>query len=197
MKNKIIIFGLVSALTVGTTAGVLAKKQNESFEDKKDSKIVQLKEDKKDGDEINLKDIKLAITEESAKKIAMDSVVGGIFVEIELDDEDVVIIYEVKVKSGDVTHEIDIDANTGVILKDEIDDDNDEFIYEDVKLTINEAIEIAKKALGGKSQVTEVELEKENGIIVYDIEIRLDNKEFEIEVDANTGEIISQEEDID
>ena len=33
--------------------------------------------------------------------------------------------------------------------------------------------------------------------MVYDIEINLDNKEFDIEVDANTGKVISQQQDKD
>lgn len=149
MKNKIIILGLVSVLTMGTTVGVLAKKQNTPVNDKNGLKVEQVKKNEKDDKKVNLKNIKVEITEEAAKKIAMDSVVDGIFVEIKLEDEDGLIIYEVKVKSGDVIHEVEIDANTGTILKNEIDndddDDDEDVMNVDVKLTINEAIEIAKK----------------------------------------------------
>lgn len=198
MKNKIVMFGLVSVLTIGTAVGVLARDQNASFMDKGNMKVEQLKESEKNDIEINLANKELAITEEAAKKIALDSVVNGIFVEIDLEDEDGIIVYEVEVKSGDLTHEIEIDSNTGIVLKDDIDEDDhddDEVINIDVKLTENEAIEIAKRSLDGKGEVTKIELEKEDGVIVYDIELNINNREFDIEVDANTGEIISQEED--
>ncbi len=63
-------------------------------------------------------------------------------------------------------------------------------------LTAVQAIEIALAEVPG--EVEEVELERENGARVYEIEIvTAENAEFEIEIDAVTGEIIEIEAEDD
>jgi len=63
-----------------------------------------------------------------------------------------------------------------------------------VKISAEQA---RKTALGRVSgTIIEEELEKENGRIVYSIEIRDENKKvFDVEVDAETGEIVNVEEE--
>lgn len=65
---------------------------------------------------------------------------------------------------------------------------------EQVKISIVEAIEIAKKRLDG--WVVEAKLEKEEGYLVWEIEILDKNKkEHEIIVDPVTGDVLYQEKD--
>lgn len=59
-------------------------------------------------------------------------------------------------------------------------------------IQLNDAVDIATNAVPGKVFEAELELEKDKS--VWEIEILSTNNElFEIEIDANSGEIISQE----
>ncbi|MCC3381681.1 PepSY domain-containing protein [Paenibacillus farraposensis] len=52
------------------------------------------------------------------------------------------------------------------------------------------AANIAKKAVGNHAQVKDVELERENGRIYYEVELQQGNKDWDIDVDAYTGKTI-------
>jgi len=63
-----------------------------------------------------------------------------------------------------------------------------------VKISAEQARRTALERVAGT--IIEEELEKENGKIVYSIEIRDTNKKvFDVEVDANTGAIVNVEEE--
>ncbi len=63
-------------------------------------------------------------------------------------------------------------------------------------ITTKMAISIAEKATGGKS--TEAEFEVEDGKAIYEVEITLiDGSEVEVEVDAETGAVLSQKTEDD
>lgn len=63
-------------------------------------------------------------------------------------------------------------------------------------LTEAEVIEIALTEVPG--EVVEVEFETENGDDIYEIEIlTADGEEIEVEIDANTGEVLEIEEERD
>ena len=67
------------------------------------------------------------------------------------------------------------------------------------KLTADEALDIALKDAGvGKNQIRELEnnLDRENGILVYDIEFKSGNTEYSYDINAQTGEIIDREKDL-
>jgi uncharacterized membrane protein YkoI len=89
------------------------------------------------------------------------------------------------------------------ITKQQKDDDGDEREEKvsskerkQVKISIEQARKTALERVGGT--IIEEELEKEDGRIVYSIEIRDTNqKVFDVEVDAKTGEIVKVEEEND
>ncbi|MBR4973445.1 MAG: PepSY domain-containing protein [Clostridia bacterium] len=67
------------------------------------------------------------------------------------------------------------------------------------KLTADEALDIALKDAGvGKNEIRELEnnLDRENGILVYDIEFKSGNTEYSYDINAQTGEIIDREKDL-
>ena len=65
-----------------------------------------------------------------------------------------------------------------------------------VKISIEQARKIALERVSGT--IIEEELEKENGKLVYSIEIRQENqKVYDVEVDAQTGAIARVEEEIE
>ena len=70
---------------------------------------------------------KATISEEAAKKIALDSA-GAIasFLKIELEDVNGIIVYGIEVKTDTTQLDVKVDANTGAILKSDADNENDQ-----------------------------------------------------------------------
>lgn len=69
---------------------------------------------------------------------------------------------------------------------------------ENVDLTLDDAKEIALKNAGlPADQVVfgDSDLEEENGRMIYEIDFETPEKEYEYEIDANTGEILKTEVD--
>ena len=135
-----------------------------------------------------------------AEAIAVKSV-GGKVTEIELDRENSGNIYEVEVKSDGVEYDLDIDAKTGKVLRtdnDDFDDDNydDKVIVSDGNLiTEKAAIEIAMKQ--AKGTATEVELDEDDGRVIYEIEIKDGKYDYDFDIDAISGEVLKFEKDRD
>jgi uncharacterized membrane protein YkoI len=82
---------------------------------------------------------------------------------------------------------------------DDEEDDSPEMqakLAKQAKISIEEARKIALEKVNGT--ITEEEIEKEHGVIVYSIEIRDANqKTFDVEVDVKTGKIVRVEEEND
>lgn len=132
-------------------------------------------------------DRQTAIDIKEAMAIGLNEYSGTIS-EIELDEEDGQLIYELEIISGNVKAEIDINAYTGDIIvigtesTDGIDADVDSFI------SIEEAIDAALNEFQGT--VVEVELDDDDDGYIYEIEIESDNEEREIEIDAYSGKVV-------
>ena len=58
----------------------------------------------------------------------------------------------------------------------------------ELPLAVNAGMEIALSRTGG-GIVEEIEFERENGTLVYDITVRRENQQYEVKIDALTGEI--------
>ena len=59
----------------------------------------------------------------------------------------------------------------------------------------SEAIKIANTVASGT--VVKVELDKDDNVLTYDIELRDGNQQYDVEIDAYTGQVIDFESDID
>jgi len=128
MKKKLTTFALVGLLALGSTGGVFAA-TNPTINQMTPVTSVTATAEKSqetDGVELTAANTKTAITEEQAKKTALDSVTGGAFVSIELEDEDGVIVYGVEIQAGTTTNDVKVDANTGTILKTDQGNDSTE-----------------------------------------------------------------------
>ena len=150
------------------------------------------------------------ITEEQATKTALEKVPGTVN-EVELEDENGTIVYGFEVVSTDGTQQdVKVDAQTGKIVKVEVDDEengeeNDEEendtqtqaeLAKQAKITEEQATKTALEKVPGT--VNEVELEDENGTIVYGIEVvSTDGTQQDVKVDAQTGKIVKVEADDD
>ena len=140
------------------------------------------------------------LTIEEAEAIAVKSVDGNV-TKIELDRERSGDIYEVEVKSGSVEYDLDIDAKTGKVLrtdkdKDNDDDSDDKVIVTDGKfITEKAAVKIAMKQ--AKGTVTDIELDNEDGRVIYEIEINDGTYEYDFDIDAISGKVLKFEKDRD
>jgi len=141
------------------------------------------------------------ITEEAATKTALEKVPGTVN-EVELENEDGTIVYGIEIVAEDGSQQdVKIDAQTGEIVKVEADDEEDgeendaanqAELAKQAKITEEAATKTALEKVPGT--VNEVELENEEGPIVYDIEIiAQDGSKQSVKVDAQTGKIVKVE----
>lgn len=150
------------------------------------------------------------LTASQAKSIALKAVEGKVD-DVDLERRNGQTFYEVEIdRKADPDASVRLDAYTGKILAVINDDDDDDDDYRDngtaetssasasnqVKLTAVQASNIAlKQVTGGK--VTKVELDRDNGRYVYEIELRTTQGEADVDIDANTGKVLSVDQDFD
>ncbi|MBO4289980.1 MAG: PepSY domain-containing protein [Lachnospiraceae bacterium] len=158
------------------------------------------------------------IGEEAAAEIALKDAgldKDAVRIETELDWEDGCMVYDVDLEDGRYEYEYEIDARTGEILSaekellDAEDDDDDDHgeqpdmnesmpapLPSSVKITKDEAKQIALQKAGlTADKVTDarVKLDVEDGKTVYEVEFLSDGFEYEITIDAETGEVLEYE----
>jgi uncharacterized membrane protein YkoI len=138
------------------------------------------------------------LTVNQIEKIALDEFPGKIK-ELELDKDDGRLKYELEMKNENREEaELDIDAYTGEILKIETETHGKKKTSNNNKqldniLSAAEVKEIALNEFSGK--VKELELDKDDGRLIYEVEIKNKGKEAELDIDARTGEILELEID--
>lgn len=123
---------------------------------------------------------------------------NGRVTEIELEHEDTHDEYEIELVDADgVIWEIDVDARTGELLKQERDgrvSSGSPFAVLEGLLPMQEVIKQVESEHGGR--VVEIELERESFHDAYEIElIDATDQKWKIEVDAHSGEMINRKRD--
>lgn len=160
---------------------------------------------------------------EKAKEIALSHAGHSIdkvsFVKAEIDYEDGIKVYDIDFYSGNVEYDYEINAATGSILS--VDWDIEDYSIPAPEPAPTEALAPAptaapapKKAASGISaerakqialshagvgsaHFTKVELDTEDGIRVYEIEFKVGNVEYDYDINAATGAIVSSSSEID
>lgn len=134
------------------------------------------------------------ITEEQAVAIAK-GMVNAIVKDIELDKDDNLQYYYIELEDEKFEYEVKVNAITSEVIKfdKEALDDDDEHAQPEKLLTKEEALTIAKKKANGT--VEKIELDSDDNRKVYEIEIKDDEFEYEINLDAATGEVFNFEKD--
>ncbi len=186
-----------------------------------DDSNVEVETEDEDTDEVNVQQASQAkITAEEAKTIAVKHVSAKLsdVTEVELENENGHLVYSVEISKDGKLFEVEVDAINGTVMILEQDDDNgseenetnevedetetNEEANEQVNpqqasksiISQQEAKEIAVKHVGAQlSDVKAVELESEGGKTIYSVEIVIDYKLVEVEIDATNGNVISVE----
>lgn len=145
------------------------------------------------------------LTEEKVKEIALkhanaseNAVVG----KTKLDREHGRYVYEVEIYDGNTEYDYEIDAETGDVvyyskeMSESITVNSVGFENNKDYLPMEKVMEIIRKRVNGANEKNLVEFHTdiENGRAVYEGKVIVNNKKYDFEVDAKTGEIISWEE---
>ncbi|MGE7603275.1 PepSY domain-containing protein [Peribacillus sp. NPDC097675] len=137
------------------------------------------------------------LSEKEAIKL-ISGELGGEVVQVEKEWDEYPVTYDMTVKTEEGYHEVEVDAKDGKVLSQERDDDQDEdaLIQEALKtakISMEEAEKIALKQVEG--QITDLEADMENGSLIYEVEIKQGPKEYDVDIDANTGKVLKMEMD--
>ena len=108
--------------------------------------------------------------------------------------------YEVKIIANNTEYEVDIDADSGKVLKTKQDWFDNKDIAEhkamkQAKVSLNQAMKTAARSVGGT--VFEAEFDNDDGQSVYEIKVAKGNQTHKIVIDAMTGKVISTRLDND
>jgi uncharacterized membrane protein YkoI len=185
MKKKWLIGTLGAALVFGGAFAVSAAKND-------------------DGNAVNptTKNEKTFLSTDEIKKIALQEV-NGVLEDIELEKESGKAVYEVDIEKDDRDYDVYMDAYSGEIYSVDRDDDHDDDDdranrsngEQNQKSIISQAdaAAIAEKAVNGR--MVEIEKDEDDGFIKYEVELKTDRGETEVEIDASTGKVLDVEYD--
>ena len=149
---------------------------------------------------------------EKAKEIAMSHAgvsAGSVsFVKAKLDYEDGVKIYDIEFYSGNVEYDYEINAATGAIVSFDQDIENYAIPTQPAAaptqpaapstISADRAKQIALSHAGvGGANFTKVDLDTDDGVRVYEIEFKVGNVEYDYDIDASSGAILSSSSEID
>ena len=159
---------------------------------------------------------------EKAKEIAMSHAgvsAGSVsFVKAKIDTEDGVKVYDIEFYSGNVEYDYEINAATGAIVSFDQDIENYEIPTQPAAptqaatqpqtaaptqaassvISVDKAKQIALSHAGvSGASFKKVKLDTDDGVRVYEIEFKVGNVEYDYDIDASSGAIISSSSEID
>lgn len=147
------------------------------------------------------------IGESRAKEIALNDAgvkeSNAVFLKVRLDWDDGRAEYEVEFYSGNVEYDYDIDAITGAIRSS--DRDLEDFTVPSTVssgtsgtlITADKAKSIALGRAPSGTTVVKCQLDRDDGRTVYEVEMRNGRMEYDCDIDAATGTILTWESDYD
>lgn len=141
------------------------------------------------------------LTDEQARQRALDhaklSANNVTFLKTELDTDDGRSVYEVEFVSGQTEYDYEIDAATGEILKNSQKNHPSAGVSDaSGPVTEAKAREIALAKAPGAS-VIKCKRDREDGVEIFEIELRKGAVEYDCEIEIATGRILKWEEDRD
>lgn len=143
------------------------------------------------------------VTEESVRALVMEKLPDAVIKKLSYDYEDGRPVYEVEAYVGYVEYDIEIDANTGSIVKWKEEIDDDAAVHQTNAAAGSAGIisDADARALVSsrvpEAVITELKLDHDDGVQLYEGEAKQGGYEYEFEIDAYTGEFLKWEEKID
>ncbi len=135
------------------------------------------------------------ISKAKAQELALKQVSGKV-VDIEFDYDDRTPHYEIEIKNAKEEVDLEVDAVTGNVTITEREPIKKPKTTKTTKfITKEKAIELAKAQLSGKGRVTDIELEHDDGVRYYEMELKHGKIEYDVKIHAVTGEILKFERD--
>lgn len=131
-----------------------------------------------------------SITADEANEIALADAKGGEVISNKLDKDNGVQHYDIELLYDGVEHDYEVSTNGYIVAHEQervaASNTTPEII------TADKAASIAIERVGGGT-VVENYLDTNDGIQEYDIEVQFENRRYDVEVNALTGDIISYE----
>lgn len=196
-KNKILtlmlvglisIFLVTSAATVALSDTSVAESSDPALME--DDEEEDEDEEDEDDDDDSIPSERL-IGHEEAFRIAFENY-NGTLVSFEFEREDNGPLYEIEIAEDGTIYVIEIEATSGEIIDTEEDELDDDFNPEWGELIGHEeALNIALQRVDG--MLVEFELGEDEDTYIYEIEVREMRREYELDIDAYTGEVLGSE----
>lgn len=141
------------------------------------------------------------ITEDQAKQIAFDHAQVKeedlTNLKVKKDFDDGVSIYEVDFQAANKQYEYDIKAADGQILTTDFEIDDD-YVDPNTQIAVSEADAKAAalaRVEGASDSDIRIQLQRDDGQLVYEGTIIYNNTEYDFEINAETGDFLSWEQD--
>ncbi len=155
-----------------------------------------------DADSFKPDENQMYITREKAKEIALDDAAKKAsdvaFTKAKMETEDGKVIYQIEFYSAKIKYEYEIDATNGKILSKDLSVDDPNIDGNELYITREKAKEIALDDAGKKASevtFTKAKVDTEGGKVIYEIKFYSGKIEYEYEIDATNGKILSKDVD--
>lgn len=138
----------------------------------------------------------IKIDEEQAKTIALKEVENGEVISLEFDEDDTKPNYDVAISDGTHEYDIEIDATDGTIIKKEKKAvEGGSNLVSGTKIDEDKAKEIALSNVPG-GKIIEFSYDADDKIPNYDITIQDDKYEYDFEISAVDGSVLSSDKEL-
>lgn len=136
------------------------------------------------------------INQGQAQKIAREKANNAKVTEIELEEDDGATYYQVELENATHEFEVEIDAFTGKVLIIEMEQRDDQ---EQAKSQVmsRAAIEQLINKNYSDFRIEKIELDDDDGQMIYEIELKAGRTEIEMELDAVTGDVLDFDKDVE
>ena len=136
------------------------------------------------------------INQGQARKIAREKANNAKVIEIELEEDDGATYYQVELENDTHEFEVEIDAFTGKVLIIEMEQRDDQ---EQAKSQVmsRAAIEQLINKNYSDFRIEKIELDDDDGQMIYEIELKAGRTEIEMELDAVTGDVLDFDKEVE
>ena len=136
------------------------------------------------------------INQGQARKIAREKANNAKVIEIELEEDDGATYYQVELENATHEFEVEIDAFTGKVLIIEMEQRDDQ---EQAKSQVmsRAAIEQLINKNYSDFRIEKIELDDDDGQMIYEIELKAGRTEIEMELDAVTGDVLDFDKEVE